>query len=211
MRDEEMENNRAWVTGRLVPELRYSHKMYGERFFRADMLVSRASGIKDIVPLMVPERIAEAGTDYSDSAVEVTGQFRSYNRKEDGRSRLELSLFVQGIHCVDGGCMDYEKNNRISLKGFLCKAPVYRKTPFGRRICDILLAVNRPHGKSDYIPCIVWGKDAKTAGKLEVGKCINIRGRIQSREYRKWLSEEESEIRVAYEISVNMLQAEQGP
>lgn len=202
MEDERLENNGACVIGRLMPGARYSHETYGERFYRTDILACRASGATDMVPLMVSEKVADMEKDYQDGMVEVTGQLRSYNRKEDGRSHLELSLFVQGIRYLEEGYAGYESNNIICLKGHLCKAPVYRKTPLGREITDILLAVNRPYGKSDYIPCICWGRDAVLASGLDVGSAVEVMGRIQSREYRKKLSETEDEMRVAYEVSV---------
>ncbi len=202
MKDGSLENNGACVAGRIMPGACYSHELYGERFYRADILTCRTSGVTDMVPLMVSEKIADMEKGYQDGMVEVTGQFRSYNRKEDGRSHLELSVFVQGIRHLDEGYADCEGNNRICLKGHLCKAPVYRKTPLGREITDILLAVNRPYGKSDYIPCICWGKDAVLASRLDVGSAVEVMGRIQSREYRKKLSETEEEVRVAYEVSV---------
>ncbi len=202
MRDKSLENNGACVIGKIMPGARYSHEAYGERFYRVDILTCRASGVTDKVPLMVSESVADMEKDYLDGMVEIAGQFRSYNRKEDGRSHLELSVFVQGIRRVDERYIDYESNNRICLKGYLCKAPVYRKTPLGREIADILLAVNRPYGRSDYIPCICWGKDAVLASRLDVGSAVEVTGRIQSREYRKELSETEDEMRVAYEVSV---------
>lgn len=208
MKDEKMENNGVCVIGEIMSGFSYSHEMFGERFFRTDILVCRASGIMDAVPLMFPEELVDGERDYSDSIVEITGQFRSYNKKEGGESHLELSVFVQEIRFLDGECTDYGSNNRVFLKGFLCKPPSYRKTPLGRKICDLLLAVNRPCGKSDYIPCIVWGKDAVLASGLEVGSAVNVTGRIQSREYSKKLSETETEMRVAYEVSVNRLETE---
>ena len=205
MKDERMENNGTCVTGRITSGFSYSHEIFGERFFRADILARR---VTDTIPLMFSEKLADVEMDYSDSVVEVTGQFRSYNRKEDRKSHLELSVFVQGIRFLDGECADRENNNCVCLKGFLCKAPVYRETPLGRRICDILLAVNRPYGKSDYIPCIIWGRDAVLASRLDVGSPVEVTGRIQSREYEKKLSETETEIRVAYEVSVHRLGTE---
>ena len=198
MKDEGLENNGACVTGRIMPGAGYSHEIHGERFYRADILACRASGITDTVPLM--------DRDCPDSIVEVTGQFRSYNRKEEGKSRLELFVFVQGIRYLDDGYVDCGNNNRVCLKGFLCKAPVYRRTPLGREIADILLAVNRPYGRSDYIPCICWGRDAVLASRLDVGSAVEVTGRIQSREYMKKLSEAEEEMRVAYEVSVCRLE-----
>lgn len=206
MRDKSLENNGACVIGKIMLGARYSHEAYGERFYRVDILTCRASGVTDKVPLMVSESVADMEKDYLDGMVEIAGQFRSYNRKEDGRSHLELSVFVQGIRRVDERYIDYESNNRICLKGYLCKAPVYRKTPLGREIADILLAVNRPYGKSDYIPCICWGKDAVLASRLDVGSAVEVTGRIQSREYRKELSETEDEMRVAYEVSVRRME-----
>lgn len=205
MRDGGMENNGACVVGRMTSGFSYSHETHGERFYRTDIIVPRSSGITDAVPLMVSGKLMDVGRDWQGSMVEAIGQFRSYNRKEDGGSHLELSVSVQGIRFLDGGCQDYEDNNCIYLKGFLCKPPVYRKTPLGREICDILLAVNRPYGKSDYIPCIAWGKDAVLASRLDVGSAVEVMGRIQSREYVKRLSETETETRVAYEVSVYRL------
>lgn len=208
MKDESMENNGACIIGRIMSGFSHSHEIFGERFFRTDIMACRASGVTDTIPLMLSEKLADVEMDYSDRMVEVTGQFRSYNRNEDGKSHLELSVFVQGIRFLDGECGDYENNNCICLKGFLCKAPVYRKTPLGRRICDILLAVNRPYGKSDYIPCVVWGRDAALASRLDVGSLVEVTGRIQSREYEKKLSDTETEMRVAYEVSVRRLETE---
>lgn len=202
MKEEGMENNRACVIGKMMSEFSYSHEVFGEQFFRTNILVCRASGIMDTVPLMFPEKLADVNEDYSDNTVEITGQFRSYNRKEDGKSHLELSVFVQEIRFLDGEYTDYGSNNCVCLKGFLCRPPAYRKTPLGRRICDILLAVNRLHGKSDYIPCIAWGRDAVLASRLNVGSAVEVMGRIQSREYMKKQSETETEMRVAYEVSV---------
>ena len=202
MKDGGTENNVACITGRILPGAVYSHEMCGEMFYRVDILACRASGITDKVPLMVSEKAAEVERGFLDSMVEVIGPFRSYNRKEDGKSHLELSVLVQGIRYLDDGYVDCAGNNRVFLKGFLCKAPVYRRTPLGREVTDILLAVNRPYGKSDYIPCICWGKGAVLASRLDVGSAVDVVGRIQSRGYRKKLSETEDEMRVAYEVSV---------
>lgn len=211
MKDRGMGNNGACITGRILLGASYSHEMYGERFYRADILACRASGITDTIPLMVSEKVADLERDHLDSMVEVTGPFRSYNRKEDGKSHLELSVLVQGIRYLDDGYVDCGSNNRVFLKGFLCKAPVYRRTPLGREIADILLAVNRPYGKSDYIPCVCWGKGAVLASRLDVGSAVSIMGRIQSREYVKNLSETEAQVRVAYEVSVTTLEPEAWP
>lgn len=208
MEDERMGNNGAYVAGRVISGFRYSHEMHGERFFGADILVRRASGAADIIPLMVSEKLVDVGKDLSGCLMEAIGQFRSYDGQKDGECRLELFLFVQGIRFLDEGCMDGGDRNGICLKGFLCKAPIYRKTPLGREITDILLAVNRPYGRSDYIPCICWGRDAKLASRLDVGCAVRIMGRIQSREYTKRISETEAETRMAYEVSVSSLETE---
>jgi single-stranded DNA-binding protein len=135
----------------------------------------------------------------------VNGQFRSYNRHEEDRNRLVLSVFAREISFVEEE-LDGAKTNNILLDGYICKAPVYRKTPLGREIADLLLAVNRPYGKSDYIPCICWGRNARYASSFEVGEHVQVLGRIQSREYVKKLSEVETEKRVAYEVSVSKLE-----
>lgn len=205
-----MENNRVYVAGRIVSGFRYSHEMYGEKFHMADILVCRSSGFTDTIPFMVSEKLVDVRKEYSGCMVEVSGQFRSYNRHETEKQRLVLSVFVQEIFFPKDEDVDlnYKSNNRIVLEGYICKVPVYRRTPKGREIADVILAVNRPYGKSDYIPCIVWGRNAKMATRLEIGTRIKVLGRIQSREYTKMLSETESEVRVAYEVSVCLLEAE---
>lgn len=143
--------------------------------------------------------------DYIGTTVEATGQFRSYNRHEGAKNRLVLSVFVREINFIEE-FTDYTKTNQIFLDGYICKVPIYRKTPLGREIADILLAVNRPYGKSDYIPCIAWGRNARYAAGFEVGSRVRIWGRVQSREYTKKLSESECEKRTAYEVSVSKLE-----
>lgn len=206
MSDNRMENNRVNITGRICSGLRYSHQVFGEKFYLADISISRESGYADIIPLMLSDRLLDVRQDYTGAMVNVAGQFRSYNRHEEGKSRLMLSVFVQEAEFREEEPGKDRENNRIFLEGFVCKEPVYRKTPLGREIADILLAVNRPYGKSDYVPCIVWGRNARLAGRLEVGMAVKMQGRIQSREYLKWLSEEKPESRVAYEVSVSMME-----
>lgn len=210
MLDKRMENNRVHVNGKIVSGTRYSHEAFGESFYLMDISVKRGSGYVDIMPLMVSGRLLDTGVDHTGAVVSVEGQFRSYNCHEGKRDRLVLSIFVQEVGFLDREPESSREDNQILLKGFICKAPVYRNTPLGREVADILLAVNRMYGKSDYIPCIAWGKNARMAGKLGVGQCISIQGRVQSREYRKQLSEERSEIRVAYEVSASMLKVEAG-
>lgn len=201
MSDGQAGNNRVCITGEIVLGFSYSHEVRGERFYMAYIRTSRYSGYADVIPLMVSERLMDAGHDYNGQVVSVNGQFRSYNLREGGWRRLELFVFVNEIALLG----DHGDGNQVLLEGVLCKKPVYRKTPLGREIADVLLAVNRPYGKADYIPCIAWGWNSKVASRLEGGTTVNIQGRIQSREYEKWLSEGEMEVRVAYEVSVSIL------
>ena len=161
--------------------------------------------MEDRIPLMVSERLVDVKESYRGKIVEVHGQFRSYNKHEESRNRLILSVFVREFAFV-GEEGTLTKPNSIYLDGYICKPPVYRKTPLGREIADLLLAVNRPYGKSDYIPCICWGRNARYASAFEVGGHVLIWGRIQSREYIKRTGENETEKRVAYEVSVSKLE-----
>ena len=154
---------------------------------------------------MVSERLIDVTQNYEGEYIQVQGQFRSYNRHEEKKNRLVLSVFVRELSFVDE-IDDSMITNQIFLDGYICKTPVYRKTPLGREIADLLLAVNRPYGKSDYIPCICWGRNARYASAFEVGGHVLIWGRIQSRDYMKKVSETESEKRTAYEISVSKLE-----
>ena len=163
------------------------------------------SNSEDRIPLMVSERLIDVNQDYRGEHIYVTGQFRSYNRHEEQKNRLVLSVFVREIAFVEEE-MDASKTNQILLEGYICKEPVYRKTPLGREIADLLLAVNRPYGKSDYIPCICWGRNARYTSGFGVGQHVQLLGRIQSRDYVKKLSETETETRTAYEVSVSKLE-----
>lgn len=173
-----------------------------------DLLVTRLSDSADVIPLMVSERLMNVQEDYKGCKISVSGQFRSYNRHEEKKNRLVLSVFVREVSYIDE-IEENQKTNQIFLDGYICKPPIYRKTPLGREITDLLLAVNRPYGKSDYIPCICWGRNARFAAGFEVGKRTRVYGRIQSREYMKRVSEEELEKRVAYEVSVGKLEYEE--
>lgn len=205
MSEKMMENNRVQVMGEIVSRLSYSHETYGERFYMMDISVCRTSGTKDYIPIMVSERLMDVTGDHIGKLICVEGQFRSYNRHEGAKNRLVLSVFVREINFIEE-FTDYTKTNQIFLDGYICKVPIYRKTPLGREIADILLAVNRPYGKSDYIPCIAWGRNARYAAGFEVGSRVRIWGRVQSREYTKKLSECECEKRTAYEVSVSKLE-----
>ncbi len=203
--DKMNENNKVTVMGEVVSEFTFSHEIYGEGFYLVDILVPRLSDSADRIPLMVSERLLDVRQDYQGENIKVTGQFRSYNRHEERKNKLVLSVFVREWEFIDE-VERSEMTNHIELDGFICKEPVYRKTPLGREIADILLAVNRPYGKSDYIPCISWGRNARYANEFQVGSRCKVIGRIQSREYMKKLSEDQVEKRVAYEVSVSKLE-----
>ena len=170
-----------------------------------DLLVNRLSDATDVIPLMVSDRLIDVGRSHIGERIEARGQFRSYNKHEETKNRLILSLFVRELDVLEED-EEPAHPNQISLDGYICKTPVYRMTPLGREISDVLLAVNRAYGKSDYIPCICWGRNARFAGKLEVGEHVAIWGRIQSREYQKKLENDEVINRVAYEVSVSKME-----
>lgn len=207
MLDKVIENNRVCIIGEVVSEFTFSHEVFGEGFYIANVSVNRLSDMVDVIPLMISERLLDVTKDYRGRKIEVSGQFRSYNRHEGVKNKLVLSIFVRELRFIEDDEVPEEqsKSNQIFLDGYVCKPPIYRKTPLGREIADILVAVNRPYGKSDYIPCIAWGRNARFAGGLEVGSHLQICGRVQSREYTKKIGEEEVEKRVAYEVSVSKI------
>lgn len=205
MSDKIIENNQVTIMGEVASEFVFSHEVFGEGFYVVDVLVKRLSNSEDCIPLLVSERLIDVEQDYRGEHIMVTGQFRSYNRHDEQKNRLVLSVFVREVSFVEEE-LDGAKTNTIMLDGYICKAPIYRKTPLGREIADLLLAVNRPYGKSDYIPCICWGRNARYASSFDVGEHVQIIGRIQSREYVKKLSETEAEKRIAYEVSVSKLE-----
>jgi len=205
MTDKVIENNQVTIMGEIVSRFTFSHEIFGEGFYMVDLKVNRLSESADIIPLMVSERLIDVTEDYQGYYIAVNGQFRSYNRHEERKNRLVLSVFAREIEFVEE-VEESAKSNQIYLDGYICKAPIYRKTPLGREIADLLLAVNRPYGKSDYIPCICWGRNARFASGFQVGERCEIWGRIQSREYMKKLDEETLEKRVAYEVSVSKLE-----
>ena len=205
MADKIIENNQVSITGKIVTGFTFSHQVYGEGFYTMDLLVKRLSDSEDRIPVMVSERLVDVTQDYIGEYVEIHGQFRSYNRHEEKHNRLVLSVFSRELKFVEEED-ETVPVNQIFLDGYICKEPVYRKTPLGREIADLLVAVNRPYGKSDYIPCIAWGRNARYASGFGVGTRILIWGRVQSREYTKKVSETECEKRVAYEVSVSKLE-----
>ena len=205
MLDKVIENNRVSIIGEVVSEFEFSHEVFGEGFYLVNVSVNRLSDMVDIIPLMISERLVDVTKDYRGRKIEVSGQFRSYNRHEEKHNRLVLSAFARELKFLEEED-SLAPVNQIFLDGYICKPPVYRKTPLGREIADVLLAVNRPYGKSDYIPCICWGRNARYASAFEVGGHVLIWGRIQSREYMKRIGENETEKRVAYEVSVSKLE-----
>lgn len=205
MADKIIENNQVSIMGQIVSQFTFSHQVFGEGFYLVDIMVKRLSDSEDIIPVMVSERLIDVTQDYEGEYLMVSGQFRSYNRHEEKKNRLVLSVFAREISFVEEED-DSVKSNQIYLDGYICKPPVYRKTPLGREIADLLIAVNRPYGKSDYIPCICWGRNARYASAFVVGGHVLIWGRIQSREYMKRVSDTEMEKRVAYEVSVSKLE-----
>ena len=205
MSDKIIENNQVTIMGEVASAFTYSHEVFGEGFYMADVLVKRLSSSEDRIPLMISDRLMDVTRDYTGEFIKVSGQFRSYNRHEEQKNRLVLSVFAREVEFIDEE-LDGAKTNHILLEGYICKKPIYRKTPLGREIADLLLAVNRPYGKSDYIPCICWGRNARFASGFEVGEHVQILGRIQSRDYVKKLSETETETRTAYEVSVSKLE-----
>lgn len=206
---EHIENNKVTVGGKVVGGFTYSHEMYGEKFYLFDILLRRLSGAYDVIPVMVSDRLVDVEKDYTDCNILVIGQFRSYDKHDEDKDRLILSVFAREISFVDD-IADRQNPNHISLDGYICKDTSYRKTPLGREITDIMLAVNRPYGKSDYIPCICWGRNARFAGNLDVGTHINISGRIQSREFEKKLADGTVEVHTAYEVSVAKIEVVEG-
>lgn len=181
----------------------FSHELFNEKFYLFTLAVQRLSDKTDHIQITASEKIME-GLDFSTgSRITVNGQLRSYNKLIDGRNKLVLTVFAREISTWSEKSED---PNQIDLEGYICKKPIFRTTPFGREIADVLIAVNRPYNKSDYIPIIAWGRNARFAGSLEVGEKVRIHGRFQSREYQKNLSETQSEIKIAYEVSVSRLE-----
>ncbi|MDQ0150452.1 single-stranded DNA-binding protein [Eubacterium multiforme] len=201
--DNLMLNNKIYLEGKVVSELEYSHEMYGEGFYTFGLEVQRLSDSVDLLNVTISERLL-AGFDISmGKDVIVEGQLRSYNKFIDGSNKLILTVFARNIE----PCIERSKNpNEIFLDGYICKEPVYRTTPFGREIADVLLAVNRAYNKSDYIPTIAWGRNSRFCKTLEVGDNIKVWGRLQSREYQKKISETEVIKKIAYEVSISKME-----
>lgn len=190
------------LRGELEEELTFSHEIFGEKFYSTKIKIHRLSDTYDILPITISERLLEEVNLNENNLVDLVGQLRSYNKNIDNKNKLVLTVFAREIKVVDGEAKD---PNNIFLDGYICKDPIYRKTPLGREIADLLVAINRPYNKSDYIPSIVWGRNAKFAKNLKVGDRVQMWGRVQSRDYEKKLENGEIEKRVAYEVSISKI------
>ncbi|CEO13527.1 single-stranded DNA-binding protein [Paraclostridium sordellii] len=190
------------LRGELGEELAFSHEIFGEKFYSAKIKIHRLSDTYDTLPITISERLLQEIDLNKNNLVDVVGQLRSYNKNIDNRNKLVLTVFVRELNLVKEEAKD---PNSIFLDGYICKNPIYRKTPLGREITDLLVAINRPYNKSDYIPSIVWGRNAKFAKNLEVGDRVQMWGRVQSRDYEKKLEDGTIEKRVAYEVSISKI------
>lgn len=194
-----IENNKVKITGTIINDFQFSHEAHGEKFYTSLIASKRASAVNDYIPIIVSERLVNVNSDsWPLARVTIYGSFRSYRRYTKNGKHSISGVFVDEIACVESSKRD---ENEIHLDGYICKNPSYRVTPKGREISDILLAVNRTFKQSDYIHCIAWGRNARYASGLDVGTRIRMIGRIQSREYPKWLENGKKEIRIAYEVS----------
>lgn len=199
---EMMGNNTLTLTGKIVSEPIFSHEVFGEGFYETQMSVTRLSDQVDILPITISERLLGEYDVKVGDVISVEGQFRSYNKLEGEKSRLMLTVFVREI--IDNRSeSEYNNPNQIEITGYICKQPIYRTTPFKREICDVLLAVNRAYNKSDYIPCILWGRNARYIRNMPIGAKITVNGRVQSRNYQKITDTGECVERTAYEVSVS--------
>jgi len=196
-------NNKVFISGEIVTNAEFSHEVYGEGFYEMNVMVKRLSGQGDILPVTISERLISDKDLKVGVTINAIGQFRSYNKLVDGKSKLMLTVFVREL--IED--VSIRNPNTIVLSGYICKPPIYRTTPFNREIADILIAVNRSYNKSDYIPCIAWGRNARFAKNLAVGEKIAISGRIQSREYQKKITDDDVRIMTAYEVSISKLSA----
>ena len=206
-----LENNHLVLVGKVTSDKRFSHEIYGEKFYIFDLEVPRLSGNADIIPITISERLLEADGLEIDKKVIVEGQFRSYNNYQNERNKLVLTVFAKDVKFVENQDEEIQASkdfvsNEVILNGYICKKPIYRQTPFGREIADLLLAVNRAYNKSDYIPCIAWGRNARFCENIEVGTEVKIVCRVQSRTYEKKYEDGTSETKVAYEVSISSLE-----
>lgn len=190
--------NRIIISGKVEEGPEFSHKIYRKKFYRFFISSERISGISDVIPVLISEDFLEEIK--VGERIGVDGEIRTYNKHNAEKNKLEIYIFLKTFFDP----LDHDENY-VEIDGYLCKAPTYRETPFGREISDILIATNRQYGRSDYIPSIVWGRYARRTSKKAIGTRIFAKGRIQSREYIKKLDNEEIETRVAYELSINTI------
>ena len=206
-----LENNHLVLVGKVTSDKKFSHEIYGEKFYIFDLEVPRLSGNADIIPITISERLLEKEELKIDKKIIVEWQFRSYNSYQNERNKLVLTVFAKDVKFIENQDEEIQASkdfvsNEVTLNGYICKKPIYRQTPFGREISDILLAVNRAYNKSDYIPCIAWGRNARFCQNLEVGSQVKVVGRVQSRTYEKKHEDGTVETRVAYEVSIGSLE-----
>lgn len=201
MNYEQMNNNKLQLVGTVVKEPIYTHEVFGEGFYETVVAVPRLSEQKDFIPITISDRLLARHEVQVGDKINLVGQFRSYNKIEGEKSKLLLTAFVRDLLPID----ETVTPNSIEITGYICKPPIYRTTPFKREICDVLIAVNRAYNKSDYIPCIMWGRNARFVQNMKVGEKLTVVGRIQSRTYIKNLGDDRSEERVAYEVSVSKI------
>lgn len=208
MADKVIDTNSITVVGKIISEKEFSHEMYGEGFYSFDLEVPRLSDYSDVLPITISERLLVNMDLKPGVNLVVEGQLRSYNRYINGSNKLVLTVFARDAYVPEEDELNelLKRPNEIYLDGYICKMPVYRTTPFGREITDLLVAVNRPYNKSDYIPCIAWGRNARFCEKLQIGDHIRLWGRIQSREYQKKIGEGEVLNKVAFEVSISKLE-----
>lgn len=204
MNYDELSSNRVTLAGTIVSEPEFSHEIFGEGFYEFRLSVLRLSMQTDVLPVTISERLMDEVSINVGEKITINGQFRSYNKLDNNRSRLMLTVFARSVSEYD----EESNPNIIELEGFICKQPMYRTTPFKREICDLLVAVNRAYNKSDYIPCIAWGRNARYVNSLEVGDRITLCGRIQSRDYQKLTASGEYVVKTAYEVSISRIGTE---
>ena len=206
-----LENNHLVLVGKVTSDKKFSHEIYGEKFYIFDLEVPRLSGNADIIPITISERLLEKEDLEIDKKIIVEGQFRSYNSYQNERNKSVLTVFAKDVKFIENQDEEIQASkdfvsNEVTLNGYICKKPIYRQTPFGREIADLLLAVNRAYNKSDYIPSIVWGRNARFCENIEVGTEVKVVGRVQSRTYEKKYEDGTSETKVAYEVSISSLE-----
>ncbi len=187
--------NQVILRGTLASAPRFSHENHGKRFFRFYLDVPRLSSAVDTLPIVAPEALLESTLLEEGALLCVTGQVRSHNLRSDGKRHLLIFVFASSLALQDG-----EPANQVTLEGFLCREPTYRRTPLGREICDVMLAVPRAFQRADYLPCILWGRTAQEISRCHTRDSLRITGRLQSRVYTK-VTEEGSQQKTAYEIS----------